>query len=334
MKAAILEKIGASLVIDDIILPKLGVGQVLVKVYASGICGAQIGEIAGAKGPDKYLPHLLGHEGAGIVEDIGLGVQYVKKGDHVVIHWRKGRGIESQCPRYGWKDGQVGGGWNTTFQEYSVVSENRLTIISDDISFDIAALMGCAVTTAFGLINNEAQLKVGQSVAVIGCGGVGLNVIQGAVLAGASRILAIDIRPQKLIMALGFGANEFTNPDSLERMGDFDIVVDTTGIPENVVKAYKIIAPGGKIIMVGQICNGEALVIPNMRENFRGITLMDSCGGHANPNEDIPRYLYLYRAGRLKLEEMITHRFQLEQVNEALDVVRAGQSGRVVLEMK
>lgn len=334
MKAAILESIGAPLVVDNVAIPELGVGQVLVRVYASGICGAQIGEIAGAKGPDKYLPHLLGHEGAGIVEDIGPGVQYVAKGERVVIHWRKGRGIESQCPKYEWKDGQVGGGWNTTFQEFSVVSENRLTVIPEDISFGVAALMGCAVTTALGLVNNEAHIRFGQSVAVIGCGGVGLNVIQGAVLAGAHRVMAVDIHPQKLIMALGFGADEFTNPDGMENMRGFDVVIDTTGQPEMIARAYKIVTTGGKIIMVGQIRGDEALIIPNMRENFRGITLMDSCGGHSNPNEDIPRYLSLYKAGRLKLDELINYRFPLYRVNEALDVVRAGQAGRVMLEME
>ena len=334
MKAAILEQIGAPLVVDDIGLPELGVGQALIRVYVSGICGAQVGEIAGARGPDKHLPHLLGHEGGGIVEDVGVGVQYVKRGDRVVIHWRKGKGIESQCPKYAWRDRTVGGGRNTTFQEYSIISENRLTVILEDTSFDIAALMGCAITTAFGLINNEAQLKIGQSIAVIGCGGVGLNVIQGAALAGAYRIMAVDVHPQKLIMAMGFGADEFTNPDGMENMRGFDVVVDTTGLPEMISKAYKIVAPDGKIIMVGQMRGDEALVIPNMRQNFRGVTLMDSCGGRTNPNEDIPRYLALYESGRLKLDELITHRFPLEQVNEALDVVRSGQAGRVILEMK
>src|SRR5262249_32148541 len=158
------------------------VGQVLVKIQQSGICGAQLGEIAGVKGPDKFLPHLLGHEGGGVVEDVGPGVSHVKKGDHVVLHWRKGVGIQAKPSNYRWMERVVNAGWVTTFSEYTVASENRVTPIPKDIPFDIASLMGCAVTTALGLINNDAQVKIGQSVAVLGCGGVGLNMVQGAAL--------------------------------------------------------------------------------------------------------------------------------------------------------
>ena len=188
-KAAILTELNKPLVIDELDIPVLDVGQVLVKVHASGICGAQIGEISGAKGLDKWLPHLLGHEGGAEVLETGLGVTQVKPGDHVVMHWRKGQGIEAKPPRYKWgwmpPNGSVGGGWVTTFNEMAVVSENRLTPIPKDISFDVAALMGCAVTTALGMVNNEAKIMIGESVAVAGAGGVGLNVIQAAFLAGA-----------------------------------------------------------------------------------------------------------------------------------------------------
>ena len=211
MKAAILEKLNYPLVIDKLELPELDYGQVLVEVKRSGICGAQIGEMTGVKGEDKYLPHLMGHEGGGIVVEIGPGVTHVKKNDHVVMHWRKGAGIECRPPRYGRNGGFVGGGWVTTFNDYSVVSENRLTVIPDDIPFEIAALMGCAVTTALGLINNEANIKIGQSVAVAGCGGVGLNIIQGAALVSAYPIIAIDLYDHKLELAKKMGATHTIN---------------------------------------------------------------------------------------------------------------------------
>ena len=178
MLAAILNKQNADLILDDVEAFALDVGQVLVKVEASSICGRQIAEITGRKGEDHYLPHLLGHEGCGVVEDIGLGVTTVKTGDKVVMHWRKGEGIESTFPRYKWGSQIIGGGLITTLSEKSVVAENRITKIPDDIPADVASLLGCATTTGLGLVNNEADLKIGQSIVVIGAGGVGLNVIQ------------------------------------------------------------------------------------------------------------------------------------------------------------
>src|SRR5262249_13581836 len=179
MKAAILETLRAPLVIDEIEIPALQCGQVLAKIHRTSICGAQLGEIDGRKGEDKFLPHLLGHEGGGVVLETGPGVTHVRRGDHVVLHWRKGPGIQASTAKYDWNGRTVNSGWVTTFNEYTVVSENRLTPIPKDVPFEIAALMGCAVTTALGVINNLAQLKIGQSIAVFGCGGVGLNVVQG-----------------------------------------------------------------------------------------------------------------------------------------------------------
>src|SRR5262249_22511582 len=146
---------------------------VLVKIYASGICGSQLGEIDGAKGPDNFLPHLLGHEGSGTVISVGPGVRHVREGQKVVLHWRKSLGIEAQLPAYTWKDRNVNAGWVTTFNEYSIVSENRLTPIPDDSDMEIAALFGCAVTTGFGAVTNNARLKIGESVVIFGAGGIG-----------------------------------------------------------------------------------------------------------------------------------------------------------------
>jgi len=337
MKAAILEKQGAPLVVEDIELPALGVGQCLVRVYASGICGKQLGEISGAFGPDKYLPHLLGHEGGGIVEETGIGVTHVKPGDHVVLHWRKGAGIESACPKYTRGDALIGGGWVTTFQEYSVVSENRLTVIDESTPHDVAALMGCAVTTGMGVVFNEARLQPGNSIAVIGCGGVGLSILQAAALASAGNIAALDVQATKLRMAVAFGATREINlADSwlgLKFITSYDVIVDTTGKPDLIAEAYRLVAPGGKVIMVGQPPRGKALVLPDVAGDFKGKVLMDSTGGHTSPNEDIPRCLRLYRKGLLRVDKLITHHFPLERVNEALDIVRSGVAGRVILEM-
>lgn len=343
MKVAILEKLNSPLIVDEVQVPELDYGQVLVQVHFSGICGAQIGEIGGAKGEDKYLPHLLGHEGGGEVVETGLGVTTVNKGDHVVMHWRKGAGIEATPPKYGWRDGVVGGGWITTFNEYAVVSENRLTSIEKDIPFEIAPLLGCGVTTALGLINNDAQLKIGQSIAVVGCGGVGLNVIQGAAMVSAYPIVAIDIYDQKLNMAKKLGATHTINSGTVDIREEIqrivgskgtDVFVECTGLVELIEQGYALTAPKGRMILVGQPRYDQNLTIRSMRQHFCGKMLIDSEGGQTNPTVDIPRYLNLYREGKLKLDALITHRYPLSQINDALDTVRSGDTGRCIVVME
>ena len=201
-KAAILAQSRQPLIVDEITLPEtLGVGQVLVKVLYSTICGAQINEIAAAKGPDKFLPHLLGHEASAQVVEIGPGVTTVKPGDTVVLHWRPSQGIQCQPPAYQWRGQKLNAGWVTTFNDYAVISENRMTVIDPDYDLRNAPLLGCAVTTAAGVINNDAKVKIGESVVVFGVGGVGLNVVQFAELAGAYPIVAVDLIDSKLDMA-------------------------------------------------------------------------------------------------------------------------------------
>ena len=330
-QAAILRQLNAPLTVEEITMAAMGVGQVLVEVRASGICGAQIREMSGAKGEDKYLPHLLGHEGAGVVLEVGPGVRKVKAGDHVVLHWRKGSGIESECPVYGSGNGLVGGGWVTTFNTHALVSENRMTVIPKDIDFGVAALLGCAVTTGLGIINNEAKLKMGQSIAVAGVGGVGLNVIQGAAMVSAYPIIAIDLLHQKRMMAMDFGATNYLF--SAEGMNKVDVFVDCTGHPDVIKDGLAALAPGGKLILVGQPRDGQDIVFEDMQRDYRGITIMDSQGGLTNPDTDIPRYIKLYQAGKLELDKLITHRFPLTEINQAVELMKSGLSGRIIVEM-
>src|SRR5438067_1822192 len=165
--AAILVELKKPLAIEEIESSPLRFGQVLVRILCSGICGAQINEIDGAKGPDKFLPHLLGHEATAIVMEVGEGVTTVKTGDRVVCHWRKGAGLQAPTASYTSKTfPRINSGWVTTFSEYSVVSENRLTKVAADFDAEAGALLGCAVTTAMGVINNNAKLAIGESIAV------------------------------------------------------------------------------------------------------------------------------------------------------------------------
>ena len=346
-KAAILTELNKPITVDNIELPDtLGVGQVLVKILSSTICGAQIGEQTGAKGEDRFLPHLMGHEGCGIVLDVGSGVTTVAKNDKVVLHWRKGAGIEATPVKYKWCDRVVGAGPVHSFCQLAVVSENRLTAIRQDVSPEIGSLMGCAVTTALGLINNEAQLKIGQSIAIAGVGGVGLNIVQGAAMVGGNPIIAIDQISEKLGTARLLGAThqihtigeliwaKFKNKIE-SSIGNrlIDVFVDCTGNPTMIDFGYKITAPGGRMILVGQPKIDTAIVFTNARQHYNGKMIIDSQGGLTNPNVDIPRYVALYQRGKLELDSLVTDTFPLEKINEAFDLVKTGKAGRVALEM-
>ena len=341
--AAILVELKKPLVIEEIEVPKLRFGQVLVKVLCSGICGSQLGEIDGVKGKDKYLPHLLGHEGTGKVLELGEGVTTVKKDDRAVLHWRQGFGIQSPAPVYhSDKLGAINAGWVTTFNEYAVVSENRLTVIPPDFDPEIGALMGCAVTTGFGVINNNAQMKIGESIVVLGAGGVGLNVVQGAAMVSAYPIIAVDLYDKKLELAAQFGATHLINSRKKNTKNEIfkitghkgaDVVVDTTGIVEMIELAYEITQPLGRTLLVGVPKKGNNISIYSLPLHF-GKVLTGSHGGESNPSIDISRYLKLYKNGILKLDKLVTDRFSLENINKAIEKMRKGEiTGRCIIDI-
>jgi len=328
MKAAILKHLDEPLELITTDIPQdLYIGQVTVQIKVAGICGAQLLEIGGHKGNGKFLPHMMGHEGVGIVEAIGPGVTKVKPGDRVVMHWRPGSGIEAPFVKYG----DVGAGKVTTFSEKAVVSENRLTPVKDAVPFELCSLLGCGITTAFGVINNDAKVKMGESVLVLGCGGVGLSIIKGASLVGAAPVTGYDIS-DKRDLSVRHGADIFhTNWESISDSND--VIIDTVGHPELFAKAIKKLGPSGRYIMVGQPKPGTDISITDAYNMFAGTgkTIMATQGGQTNPDTDIPRYISMFLNGRFDYRELITHRYKLEDVNEAIDVVRRGNAGRVLL---
>jgi S-(hydroxymethyl)glutathione dehydrogenase/alcohol dehydrogenase len=343
MKAAILVEINQPLVVADVELPRgLAFGQVLVQIHYSGICGAQINEIEGAKGPDTFLPHLLGHEASATVRDVGAGVKTVKPGDRVVLHWRPSDGLQAEPPSYRWNGRTVNAGWVTTFQEQAVVSENRVTRIDADVDLRLAPLFGCAVTTAMGVVNRDAAVQIGQSVVVFGVGGVGVNIVQSAAMVSANPIVAIDVVDSKLEWARRFGAtdafNSATTPDIAQQIRRIvgplgaDVVVDTTGRARVIELAYELTHPDGKTILVGVPRKGDNISIYSLPLHFNKV-LTGSHGGSAKPHIDIPRYVRLLKAGKLTLDGLVTHEFPLDEVNEAIATVRRGEAGRVLLRM-
>ncbi len=338
--AAILVKQKAPLALEEIEVPRPAMGQVLVKVLCSGICGSQIGEIDGVKGPDRFLPHLLGHEGTGIVLEVGAGVRTVKPGDKVVLHWRKGSGLESTTPVYQAKIGPVNAGWVTTFNEYAIVSENRATAIPGDFDADIAALFGCAVTTGFGVINNNAQLKIGQSIAVFGAGGVGLNIVQAASLVSALPIIAVDLFDNRLALARTLGATHLINSRQQDAEAEVrkivgpqgvDVAVDNTGNVKVIETAYRLTSARGRTVLVGVPPKESAATIYTLPLHFEK-TFTGSHGGEALPEHDIPNYVRLCQAGKLQLKSLIGRYYPLGEINQALADMRSGAiAGRAVV---
>lgn len=333
MKAVILEKLNSDLIVDEIKLTTLQYGQVLIKNIVSGLCGAQLQEIAGLKGNANFLPHLMGHEGCGIVQEIGAGVNTVKVGDKVVMHWRKGEGIEAPFPKYIYKNKEISSGKVTTLSEYSIVSENRITTVPYDTPEELCALLGCGLTTALGVITNEANVKFGESVMIIGSGGVGLNLIQGAKLASAYPIYAVDVIEEKRELCLNIGANYFINSKNETPNIKADVIIDTTGNPEVIANAMSYLSGTGRMILVGQPKPGQEISIPNANKLFDGSgkLIKATQGGKTSPVDDIPRYINLYKAGLLDINKIITHRFNLEEINKAFTLLKSGKAGRIII---
>lgn len=340
MIAAVLTKFNEPLEIRDIFWNRQEYGQVFVKVLVTGICGAQLSEIRGEKNPDAPLPRLLGHEACVEVLEVGKGVKTVKPGDRCIAHWRKGDGVESDFPVW-YSEGfpsHYTSGLITTFSTHSVLSENRLTAVPNDTPPELCALLGCGLSTALGTIENEADVKFGERVLIIGCGGLGLNLILAAKLRQASEIWACDIYEAKAETAKGMGATGFIDCrtaviDQNFNEGQFDVVIDTSGNSQIIELGIKSMASSGRLVMVGQPKPRTGITIENARHMFDGDgkSITATQGGGFSPALDIPRYVAMWCAGRLNLEGLVSHRLPLSRINEGLDLVRNGQAGRVMI---
>lgn len=332
-RAAILVEQHQPLVIDEVELPSLATGQVLVELRTSRICGSQIGEIDGVKGPDRYLPHLLGHEGGGVVLETGPGVTRVFPGDHVVLHWRPAEGLQVQAPVYRWRGKDLNAGWVTTFNERAVVTENRLTAIPQDLDFEIAPLLADTLTTGFGIVNNDAGVRIGESVVIFGCGGIGLGVVLGARLAGAHPIVAVDLFDHKLAKAREVGATHTINgstakvPDAIREIvgaSGADVTIDGTGTPAIIEMCYELAAAKGRCVLFGVMRHDKKVELHTLPLHH-GKILTGSEGGGSRPHLDIPRIVRMIQAQRFDPLAFITHRTKLEEINETIAKMRSGE---------
>lgn len=325
-RAAILYELNAPLVVEDIVLSPLAAGQVLVAVAWSGLCHSQLNEIRGRKGEDKFLPHTLGHEGSGVVEEIGSGVTKVKQGDHVVLTWIKGKGMEVPSCRYE-KDGHaINSGAIATFGTHMMLSENRVVPIPKTIPLDVAALLGCAIPTGAGMVIHTLTADRGKSIAIFGVGGIGMSAVAAAAMVGCEPIIAVDMRDAKLTLAKSFGAHVAINAGHEDVATAIraatggkgvDYAIEAAGRKEAMETAFQCLTPKGLLVIAGNLPKGQTISV-DPYEFIKGKRILGSWGGEADPDRDIPFYIEQYRAGKFPLERFITHRFPLRAINSAV----------------
>lgn len=335
--AAILTQLNHPLEIRELEIPVLKKGQVLVQLAYSGLCHTQLNEWRGAKGPDRYLPHTLGHEGSGIVLEIGEAVTKVKPGDHVVLSWIKGSGLDVSGTVYASSQGAVNSGAISTFLKIAVISENRLIPIASTIPLKEAALLGCAIPTGAGVIVNQMKIKKGESLAVFGVGGIGLSAILAARYLKAYPIVAIDIHAKKLEKAKIFGATHTIDSsredciDKIQQITDLkgvNFAFESAGKIQTMQLAFQSVkALGGCCILAGNLALGEKIQIDPF-ELIKGKKIMGTWGGGGEIDVDVPRFAKWFIQKENQLQEMISHEMTLEDVNDLMHLLAIGQVHR------
>ena len=303
--AAVLEKLNSPMVLADLEVPALGPGQVLVEVAFAGVCHTQLLECRGRRGDDPYLPHCLGHEGSGTVQEIGPGVSKCRPGDRVVLSWIKGSGADVPGTVYSWNGRTVNAGGVTTFARHTVVSENRVTVIPPSFDLRAAAFLGCAVATGVGAVRNTAGVTPGQSLAVFGVGGVGLCAVAGGRLAGAEPIVAVDVCaaacdwPWNSERRHAIHAGHQDPVVEIQRLcpGGVDVAVEASGRPDVMLQALRAVRrQGGTAVIAGNAAHGETLHL-DPRELNQGKRLFGTWGGDSRPDRDFPDYCRLIEKG-------------------------------------
>jgi len=363
VRAAVLHEFNTPLVVRDVDIADPAAGEVMVRIAAAGICGSDLKAIDGKSPVTPHLPLIPGHESAGVVEQVGPGVTSVAPGDHVIIamtgpcgrcgHCRAGRFSRCDGPTRASIMGLLTDGTTRlsvdgvparpfigvgAFAEYAVVNEPMVVRIPPDMPLDVASLLACGVITGVGAVVNSARVEPGSTVAVIGCGGVGLNVVQGAVLAGAATIVGVDVAADKAALARDFGATHAVVLDGGDLTaavlavvpGGVDYAFDVTGVPGVLTAAFNATRDGGTTVMVGSPPSAAPIEIPPQKLFFSR-TLRGCSGGDAVPARDLPMLVDLYLAGRLRLDALITERGPLEDVNGMIERVRAGKVARAII---
>ena len=345
MRAAVLVHLNKRLeVMSGIECAAPGRGQVLVKLAYSGVCHSQLMEVRGRRGPDAYLPHLLGHEGTGKVIEVGEGVSKVKMDDVVVLGWIKGSGLDGGGVRYrcSCMPQGINAGGITTFNEYALVSENRIVPLPVGVPLDVAVLFGCAVPTGAGIITNDLRPAPGSSVAIFGLGGIGMSALMATMLFKCAKVIAVDVSADKLSLARSFGAThtiDATQADPVSEIRSmtgglgFDYAVEASGQVSVIEQAFESVRRGGGVCVFASHPEHGKRISIDPYELICGKQIRGTWGGSSNPDRDIPMFAKLYLEGRLPLEKLITKRYPLEAINEALDDLEQHRVGRPLIEI-
>jgi alcohol dehydrogenase len=372
IRAAVLNAIGAKgpyaqtkpLTIETIELKPPGYGEVLVKIGAAGLCHSDLSVINGDR--PRPMPMALGHEAAGVIEEIGVGVADLKKGDHVVLVFVPSCGHCAPCAEGRPALCEPGAAANTAgtllsgerrlftsdgkpinhhlgcsaFAEAATVSRNSVVKVHPDLPLDEAALFGCAVLTGMGAVVNTAGVKPGNTVAVVGLGGVGLASILGAVVSGARAVIAVDLSEEKLKLAKELGATHTfvaSDPDVVQKIkdatkGGVDFAVEMAGSPRAFDTAYKITRRGGTTLTAGLPPPNATWAMPGVNLVAEERTIKGSYIGTCVPSRDLPRYIDLYMQGRLPVNRLMSGKMPLAQINEGFDLLHDGKVVRQVIE--
>ena len=346
MRAAILTEVPTTklIIADDVSLRPLGPGEVQLRVAHSGVCHSDLSAMNGTIPIEG--PAVLGHEGSGVVTDVGDGVTHVEPGDHVVMAFAPACGACPYCNERAQASLCLTGTFTMmghqqfvqgdtvvnsmaglgTFAEETIVPGMGVIKIDKDIPLDVAALVGCGVTTGVSASINSAKVTPGSSVAIIGCGGVGIAAIQGARIAGAEAIVAIDLHEGKLEQAKTFGATHVATPDQIEDVKNeltggegFDFAIECIGLAPTMRQAYDLVRRGGTACIVGVGRSDQFLQLNAFEQFFNGKTVVGSMYGSADVRTDFERFLGYYKDGQLDLDNMISRRLDLEDVNDAID---------------
>ena len=357
MKAAVLRAVHQPLTIEDVQIDNPKSHEVLIRTSAVGVCHSDLHYIDGFY--TAPFPCILGHESAGVVEKVGSEVRYVKPGDHVITclsvfcghceFCTTGRPFscenpevardEDEAPRLSQNGTLMNQFYSlSSFAEQMLVHEHALVNIRKDMPLDRAALIGCGVTTGFGAVINTAQIKVGSTVAVIGCGGIGLSAINGAAIAGAGRIIAVDIKGSKLNLAKHFGATDVVNAaenDPVEAVkemtgGGVEYSFEALGLKKTAEQAFQMLRTSGMATVIGMVPEDEVIEI-SAADLLSDKVLRGSNMGSNAFRVDMPRFVEFYLDGKLKLDDMISRRIKLEQINEAFDEMKQGEVARSVI---
>ncbi|MHB1930383.1 MAG: Zn-dependent alcohol dehydrogenase [Acidimicrobiales bacterium] len=359
-RAAVLYEFNTPLVVEEIEVDPPRSGEVMVRLAASGVCHSDLHSAQGIH--PLPLPVIMGHEGSGVVEEVGEGVGSVRPGDHVILSWLPycGRcrfctsGRPALCDNLGWSDAgtmmdgttrfhrgdqRLGHNTASSFAELTVVPEQ--TVIAVDPSLDLTelALLGCAVMTGTGAVFNTAGVRPGESVAVVGCGGVGLSVIQGARIAGAAPIIAVDPVASKRDLALTLGASHAVDPsagdaaDAVRQLagGGVDVAFEALGRPETILTTLDLVGKGGKAVLVGMAPPEARVPLDALTLTLQERSVLGCWYGSCRPPADFARLLGLYRCGDLDLRSLVTTTISLEMINDAFGAMEAGEAARTVI---